>query len=86
MVDRKLDLLNGELERNWVSVVWSLGSRRVRCVVSRGWVYFITPLPSDCARSYKNEGVNIAMATEAWRNAGEMWEAVSSRLVVARLK
>ena len=47
------------------------------------------PLPSDGARAYRNEGVGIALdgkATEAWKNAGEMWEAVSSRLVVTRLK
>ena len=46
-------------------------------------------LPSDGARAYRNEGVGIALngkATGAWKNAGEIWEAVSSRLVVTRLK
>ena len=37
----------------------------------------------------RNEGVGIAldeMATAAWKAAGEVWDAVSSRIVTARLK
>ena len=37
----------------------------------------------------RNEGVGIALdetATAAWREAGEVREAVSSRVIIARLK
>ena len=47
------------------------------------------PLPSDSDRATRNEGVGIVLdekASAAWRNAGEQWEAVSSRLVTARLQ
>ena len=47
------------------------------------------PLPSDDDNAVRNEGVGIALdrkATEAWKAAGEKWEAISSRIVVARLK
>ena len=47
------------------------------------------PLPGDQERASRNEGVGIALdekATVAWKNAGEVWEAVSSRIISARLK
>ena len=47
------------------------------------------PLPRDTDGATRNEGVGIALdekASVAWRNAGEQWEAVSSRLVTARLQ
>ena len=37
----------------------------------------------------RNEGVRIVLdrkATEAWKAAGEKWEGISSRIVIARLK
>jgi hypothetical protein len=40
-------------------------------------------------RATRNEGVGIVLddkASRAWRNAGEQWEAVSSRLVTAGLQ
>ena len=43
------------------------------------------PIPDGISR----EGVGIVLnkkATAAWRAAGEEWRAVSSRLVMARLK
>ena len=46
------------------------------------------PLLSDQEKGTRNEGVEIALdekATMAWKNAGEVWEAVSSRIVMARL-
>ena len=46
------------------------------------------PLPDASTSAARNESVGIAldkMATEAWKNAGEKWEAVSSRIVMARL-
>lgn len=47
------------------------------------------PLPSDDMIASRNEGVGIALderATVAWKKAGEVWNAVSSRIVTARLK
>ena len=48
------------------------------------------PIPNDDADGIaRREGVSILMnkrATATWRPAGEDWRAVSSRLVVARLK
>ena len=47
------------------------------------------PLPEDQEKASRNEGVGIALdekATVAWKNAGEVWEAVSSRIISARLK
>ena len=44
---------------------------------------------SDHENAIRREGVGIALdekATAAWRAAGEAWEAVSSRIVTARLK
>ena len=46
------------------------------------------PLPDTDKFGVRNEGVGIALdkaAAEAWKNAGEVWEAVSSRVVMARL-
>ena len=46
------------------------------------------PLPIASDRGLRNEGVKIALdakATAAWKDAGESWEAVSSRIVTARL-
>ena len=93
VVDRKLDLLVRELKRFGVSVagiqeskwfvsdVWQAGAYTF---LHSGW-----PIPSDSDRATRNEGVGIALdkkASAAWRNAGEQWEAASSRLVSARLK
>ena len=42
-------------------------------------------LPSDHERAARNEGVGIALdkkATAAWKNVGEVWEAISSRVVM----
>ena len=46
-------------------------------------------LPVGDDNATRREGVGIALdekATAAWRAAGEIWEAVSSRIVTARLK
>ena len=45
-------------------------------------------LPGDQERDSRNEGVGIALdkkATVAWKDAGEMWDAVNSRIISARL-
>ena len=47
------------------------------------------PLPGDQERATRNEGVGIALdkkATVAWKDAGEVWGAVSSRIISARFK
>ena len=46
-------------------------------------------LPGDGKPLLRNEGVGIVLdrhATVAWKNACETWEAVSSRIVTARLQ
>ena len=47
------------------------------------------PLPDEGEPQVQNKVVGILLdklATEAWKDAGECWEAVSSRVVMARLK
>ena len=46
-------------------------------------LYLGPPLPSDGEQAKRNEGVGIALDRKA---AGEKWEAVNSRIVLARLK
>ena len=46
-------------------------------------------VPSIDAHYLRNEGVGISLdekASEAWKLGGEVWKAVSSRIVTARLK
>ena len=58
------------------------------------WIYFVAfksgrTVPGDGETLLRNEGVGIVLdqpATVAWKNAGETWEAVSSRIVTARLQ
>ena len=47
------------------------------------------PLPDDDSPMVQDEGVGTVLdheMTAAWREAGEVWESVSSRTVCARLK
>ena len=47
------------------------------------------PLAGDSEKAVRKEGVGILLdekATNLWRAAGEAWEAVSSRIITARLK
>ena len=92
-IDRKIDLLMGELRKYGVSVagiqetkwfgmdVWPVGRYT--------FLHSGCPLPGDQERASRNEGVGIALdekATVAWKNAGEVWETVISRIISARLK
>ena len=46
-------------------------------------------MPEGDAVAHRGEGVGIfldSMASEAWRQAGEVWKAISSRIVLARLR
>ena len=92
-VDRKLDLVVKELRRYRVSVA---GIQETKWFGKDVWfadgytfLHSGRPLPSDRERATRNEGVGIALdqrATTAWKEAGEMWEAVNSRIITARLK
>ena len=93
-MDRKLDLLVGELQRYGVSVAgiqetkW-FGKDVWRAVEGFALLHSGRPLPVNGEVPVRNEGVGITLdpqATAAWRNAGEVWKAVNSRLVTARMK
>ena len=46
------------------------------------------PLPGDGDHARRGEGVGLILspeATRAWREGGEMWQAVSARVITARL-
>ena len=91
-IDCKLDLLIGELRRYKTSAdgmqetkwfggdVWSEGGFTL---LQSG-----QQLPSDNEQVERNEGVGIVLdeAAAVWKEAGEIWEAVSSRIVTARIK
>ena len=47
------------------------------------------PIPDHDDIAVRNEGVGLALdkdATKAWKEAGEVWEAVNSQIVTARLR
>ena len=94
VVDRKLDLLVKETERYGVSVA---GIQETKWFGNDVWhatggytfLHSGRPLPASGDAAVRNEGVGILLnerAAAAWRQAGEAWEAVSSRIVMARLK
>jgi len=95
LVDRKLDLLVDELAHYgiaWLEFKKPNGLGQMFGLLLKDTHYYIlgrpTPNVDACVFS-GGEGVGIIMnnrATVAWRAAGEEWKAVSSRLVMARLK
>ena len=93
-VDRKLDLLVGELKRYGISVAGIQETKWFGTDVwpaAKGFTFLHSgrPLPANGEDAARNEGVGIMLdpkATIAWKEAGEVWEAVNSRLVTARLK
>ena len=93
-VDRKLDLLVHELQRYGVSIAGVQESKWFGVDVwtaADGYTFLHSgrPLPGSADVATRNEGVGIlldARASEAWRPGGEIWEGVSSRVVMARLK
>ena len=92
-VDRKLDLLVRELRRYDVSVAAVRETKWFGADVweTQGYTLLHSgrPLPHGEEPAVRKEGVGIALderATSAWREAGEKWKAVSSRIVTARLK
>ena len=92
-VERKLDLLVKELGRYRISIA---GIQETKCFGSDIWpsaewtfLHSGRVLPADDDITIRREGVGILLdgkATAAWRAAGELWTAVSSRIVTARLK
>ena len=84
VVDKKLDLLVGELRRYGMSVVGVQESRWFGKDVwpAAGGCTFLhsgRPLPGNNDAAMRNEGVGILLnkkATAAWRRGGEVWEAV----------
>ena len=92
-VDGKLDFLVKELRRLGVAIA---GIQETKWFGKDMWTaYGYTllhsgrTLPDETDPQVRNEGVSILLdrhATKAWKNAGETWEAVSSRVVTARLK
>ena len=92
-VERKLDLLVKELARYRISIA---GIQEMKWFWSDIWpsgewtfLHSGRILPADDDIVIRREGVDILLdgrATAAWRAAGEMWTAVSSRIVTARLK
>ena len=93
LVDRKLDLLVSELRRYGVSVVaiqetkWF--GKAVWQADGHAFLHSGRPLPKDGEPAVRNEGVGILLderATAAWKEVGEVWDAISSRIVTARLK
>ena len=92
VVDRKLNLPVRELKRFGMSIAGILNGSVVMCGKQEHTPSYTLASPyqlSDSERATRNEGVGIALdekASAAWRNAGEQWEAVSSRPVMARLQ
>ena len=92
-VDRKLDLLVGELERYGIAVA---GIQETKWFRSDVWpatkvlLHSGRPTPDAVTGGIsRGKGVSIVLnkkATAVWRAAGEEWRAVSSRLVMTRLK
>ena len=84
-VDHKVNLLVGELRRFDISIA-GIGETGEGVYEVDGFVLVHSgrPVPADGEPVQRNEGVGIllnsTMAT-AWRNSGECWRAISSRIV-----
>ena len=93
-LDQKLDILMMELKRYNIAVAGIQETKWFGVDVwpaAEGYTFLHSgrPLPKNDEDVVRNEGVGIALdrkATEAWKAAGEVWEAVSSRIISARLK
>ena len=92
-VDRKVDLMVNELKKYSISVTGISETKwfgqEVYSVSNFTVLHSGRPRPEQGERVERNEGVAIVLdqqMTDAWRAAGEEWKAVSSRIVVARVK
>ena len=93
VVDRKLDLMVNELRRYRVSVAAIQETKWYGSDVweAQGYTFLHSGrvLPVGEGPAVRNEGVGIALderAAAAWKEAGKVWKAVSSRIIMARLK
>ena len=92
-VDRKVDFLVKELRRLGEAIA---GIQETKWFGKDMWtvdgytlLHSGRTLPDETDPQVRNEGVGILLdrhATMPWKNAGETWEVVSSRVVTARLK
>ena len=90
LVNRKLDFLARELKRYGMSIAAIQETKWYGNDVwqANGYTFLHSGRPLPCAEetAVRNEGVGIMLdesASAAWREA---WEAISSRVVTARLK
>ena len=93
MVDRKAALMVHELKKYSVSIA---GIRETKWFGKdlydvEGYIILHSgcPFPGDDSPMVRNEGVGIMLdheMTTAWREAWEVWEAVSLRIVCVRLE
>ena len=92
-VDRKAMLLVQELRRFRLSVV---GISETKWFGSANYdvdgfliLHYGRPIPGQGERVERNEGVGIVLdpsMAESWRECGEVWNPISSRIVTARLR
>jgi len=94
-VDRKLDLLVGELQLYKVTVA---GIKETKWFGADVWpaidgytmLHSGRPVPAGANAVVRREGVGIVLIrdlrTAAWRAAGKVWRPVSSRVIMATLK
>ena len=93
VVNRKLDLMVKELRRYRVSVAAIQETKWYESDVWEGqgytFLHYGYVLLVGEGPAVRNEGVGIALderAAATWKEAGEVWKAVSSRIIMARLK
>ena len=93
VVDRKAALMVHDLKKYGVSIAGISENKWFGKDLYDVEGYMILhsgrPLPEYDSPMVWNEGVGIVLdreITAAWREAGEVWEAVSSRIICARLK
>jgi len=91
-VDRKINFLVVELHRFDIRIT---GISKSKCfgqgmynVDGFVMIHSGRPLPSGDDPVLRNEGVGIVMnlVAAAWRDSGECWKAISSRIVYAHVK
>ena len=92
-VDQKFDFAVKELKRLRVAIAWIQETKWFGKDVWNANSYTLLHsghlLPNEGEPQMRNEGVGVLLdkhATDAWKDAGENWKAVSSRVVMARLK
>ena len=92
-VDRKATLMVQELKRFRMDITGISETKWFGQAVYNVEGYTILhsgrPIPTETQAAERGEGIGIVLdphMTMAWRDAGETWRAVSSRVLTARLK